>query len=171
VNLVVSAAGLGAAHVLKRRFGIPFVAGLPLGDRLGRLLCAALRSAAAFGDDKVCGSSLESKGVVLIGEGITSLALASAIELETGKGTKVLCATECEPGILREKDTLTPDEDDIIPELKGAQIIIADPLYRPICPPEAKFIEAPSEAFSGRIYRQEIIDPVSDLYKLLKEVL
>ena len=171
VSLVVSAAGLGAAHVLKRRFGIPFVAGLPLGDRLGRLLCAALRSAAAFGDDKVCGSSLESKGVVLIGEGITSLALASAIELETGKGTKVLCATECEPGILREKDTLTPDEDDIIPELKGAQIIIADPLYRPICPPEAKFIEAPSEAFSGRIYRQEIIDPVSDLYKLLEEVL
>ena len=171
VNLVVSAVGLGVAKVLKRRFGIPYVAGLPLGEKLGAHLTEALRRAAADGQNSVCSSDLPGQEIVLIGEGITSLAMASAIELETGRGTKVLCATECGPGILREKDRVTYDEDDIIPELTGARIIIADPLYRPICPPEAKFVKAPSEAFSGRIYRQEIIDPVSDLDKFLEEVL
>ena len=171
VNLVVSATGLGAAKILKHRFGIPYVAGLPLGDKLGGLLKEALSSAAASGQDRVCCSDLPGQEIVLIGEGITSLALASAIELETGRGTKVLCATECGSGILRRKDRVTFDEDDIIPELQGAEIIIADPLYRPICPPEAKFAAAPSEAFSGRIYRREIIDPVSDLNKFLEEVL
>ncbi|MCR5161930.1 MAG: nitrogenase component 1 [Lachnospiraceae bacterium] len=171
VNLVVSAAGLGAAEVLKRRFGIPYVAGHPLGGKLGGLLNEALRSAAETGEDRVCRSSLPGQEIVLVGEGITSLALASAIELETGRGTKVLCATECGQGILRDKDRQTFDEDDIIPELQGAQVMIADPLYRPICPPGTKFAAAPSEAFSGRIYRREIIDPVSDLYKFLEEVL
>ena len=66
---------------------------------------------------------------------------------------------------------MTPDEDDIIPELAGAKIIIADPLYRPICPPEAKFVSLPSEAFSGRIFRSEIKDLVSDLNTLLQEVI
>ena len=33
---------------------------------------------------------------------------------------------------------------------------IADPLYRPICPIDSNFISLPHEAFSGRIYRDEI---------------
>ena len=36
--------------------------------------------------------------------------------------------------------------------LKGAKIIVADPLYRPICPKDSTFYELPHVAFSGRIY-------------------
>ena len=36
--------------------------------------------------------------------------------------------------------------------LKSAQIIVADPLYRPICPKDSTFYELPHVAFSGRIY-------------------
>jgi hypothetical protein len=36
------------------------------------------------------------------------------------------------------------------------KMVIADPLYRPICPKDAKFIPLPAESFSGRIYRKEI---------------
>jgi hypothetical protein len=57
---------------------------------------------------------------------------------------------------------MAPDEDDIIPELAEASYIIADPLYKPICPDSAKFIPLPSEAFSGRIYRDDIPDLVKD---------
>jgi hypothetical protein len=53
---------------------------------------------------------------------------------------------------------MTPDEDDIIPELEEASFIIADPLYKPICPDKAKFIPLPTEAFSGRMYRDQIPD-------------
>ena len=34
--------------------------------------------------------------------------------------------------------------------------MIADPLYKPIVPESAKFIPLPSEAFSGRLYRDDI---------------
>ena len=102
----------------------------------------------------------------VIGEGIYSLSLASSIEMECGIPCKVLCATECPEDILRECDRLTPDEDDIIPELEGASYVIADPLYRPIVPESAKFIPLPSEAFSGRIYRDEIPDLIADFDQL-----
>ena len=39
---------------------------------------------------------------------------------------------------------------------KKAKIVIADPMYRPVCPAGVKFISLPHEAFSGRIYRKEI---------------
>ena len=195
VNLVVSAAGLGAAEVMQRKFGIPYIIGLPIGPKQSSQLAlslenAALRSRAARyaarkggsraagsgnteamrpanislpdSDSNQEGSDAIAADIVIIGEGITSLALARAIELEKGISAKVLCATECPDGILREPDRMTPDEDDIIPELEGARIIIADPLYRPICPADARFIDLPCEAFSGRIYRDSIPDLIAD---------
>jgi hypothetical protein len=106
---------------------------------------------------------METAGVVaVIGEGITSLSLASTIELEYGIPAKVLCATECPDGILRSCDRMTPDEDDIIPELEGAAYVIADPMYKPIVPESVKFISLPHEAFSGRLYRDEIPDLIAD---------
>ena len=65
---------------------------------------------------------------------------------------------------------MTPDEDDIIPELADAKVILADPLYQPICPPQACFISMPSEAFSGRIFRKEIVDPVADFAAILNRI-
>lgn len=105
----------------------------------------------------------------VIGEGVASLSLASAIELDCGIPAKVLCATECPADMLRECDRMTPDEDDIIPELVGAAYVIADPLYKPICPPEAKFIPLPSEGFSGRLYRDEIPNLITDFEDFLKK--
>ena len=203
VNLVVSAAGYGAARVLYKRFGIPYAVGFPVGNELPGLLAdqirlkvRALREAGADGTaagagpyadadlaeisvdsgvflDGSCGrdGSTYGKGfAAVIGEGITSLSLASTIELECGIPAKVLCATECPDGILRSCDRMTPDEDDIIPELEGAAYVIADPMYRPIVPESAEFIALPHEAFSGRIYRDEIPDLVADINELLIKI-
>ena len=90
--------------------------------------------------------------------------------MECGIPCKVLCATECPDGILRECDCMTPDEDDIIPELEGAVYVIADPLYKPIVPESAKFIPLPSEAFSGRLYRDEITNLIEDFDQLLNKI-
>lgn len=194
VNLVVSAAGLGAAKVLYERFGIPYAIGLPVGNELpglladqiiinvkkykeqapGELFGSNFGSAGISVDSGVFldgsegrdGSTYEKGFVAVIGEGITSLSLASAIELECGIPAKVLCATECPEDILRECDRMTPDEDDIIPELEGAAFVIADPLYKPIVPESATFISLPSEAFSGRIYRDEIPNLIEDFDQL-----
>ena len=161
VNLVVSAAGIGAADVMRDRFGIPYVTGLPVGTKQKEILAEMLRECAA-GNEADCRTVSEAETdqriSAVIGEGITSLALARAIEYDTGMKTKVLCTTECPDGILRKQDRMTPDEDDIIPELADAAVIIADPLYKPICPAGAKFVDLPSEAFSGRIFRKDIPD-------------
>ena len=194
VNLVVSAAGYGAARVLYERFGMSYAIGFPAGNELPGLLAdqiilnvkrfkeqggaESFESAEISVDSGVFldgssgegGSTYEKGFAAVIGEGITSLSLAGMIELECGIPAKVLCATECPEGILRECDRMTPDEDDIIPELEGAAFVIADPLYRPIVPESAKFISLPSEAFSGRIYRDSIPDLVNDPEPILKQL-
>ena len=73
--------------------------------------------------------------------------------------------------MLRDKDRLTPDEDDIIPELEDAACVIADPMYKPIVPEGATFITLPSEAFSGRIYREEITNLIEDFDQLLNKII
>lgn len=171
VNLVVSAAGLGAAKALKEMFGTPYVAGTPIGAAYQNVLAQRLLEAAKTckmpedGKGTVWPSSISASDIAVIGEGITSLSLAQAIELEYSRGVKVLCATECEKALLREKDVLTPYEDDIIEALQGIKMVIADPLYRPICPKNAKFIPLPAENFSGRIYRKDIPDLIARFEK------
>ena len=182
VNLVVSGTGLGAARAMYEKFAIPSVIGLPIGRKQSDLLEEALLKAAReYRRFRTSGTVTERTGltrlkihpndldpvvkddiVVLIGEGVMNFSLANSIRFETGHKTKVLCATECPDGILREWDKMTPDEDDIIPELEEAAYIIADPLYKPICPDSAKFIPLPTQAFSGRMYRDDIPDLVRD---------
>ena len=193
VNLVVSAAGYGAAKVLYERFGMPYAIGFPVGNELPGLLADQIilnvkkikeQGTGSFEAGEISvdsgvfldgstgkgGSTYEKGFAAVIGEGITSLSLASTIELECGIPAKVLCATECPEGILRECDRMTPDEDEIIPELDRAAYVIADPLYKPIVPESAKFIPLPSEAFSGRIYRDGIPDLVEDINELLIKI-
>ena len=168
VNLVASAAGLGAARALHERFGIPQVVGLPIGAQQRAALARDIERSAQDKESRVChpeGGDSDGDGtgtIAVIGEGITSLALAQALSCAGALKTRVLCATECGEGILREPDRMTPDEDDIIPALAGAKAVIADPLYKPVCPEGAKFVPLPSEAFSGRIYRSSIPDLMRD---------
>ena len=156
VNLVVSSTGLGAAKALNEMFGTPYVVGTPIGRAYQEQLKEAMLRAAVTGHTDQKFSELAKDEIAVIGEGITSLSLAQAIELEYGKGVKVLCATECPKELLRAKDSLVSDEEDVIKALQGMKMVIADPLYRPICPKDAKFIPLPAESFSGRIYRKEI---------------
>ena len=156
VNLVVSSTGLGAAKALNEMFGTPYVVGTPIGRAYQKQLKEAMLCAAVTGHTDQKFSELAKDEIAVIGEGITSLSLAQAIELEYGKGVKVLCATECPKELLRAKDSLVSDEEDVIKALQGMKMVIADPLYRPICPKDAKFIPLPAESFSGRIYRKEI---------------
>lgn len=156
VNLVVSETGLGAAKALNEMFGTPYVIGTPIGMAYQNVLKQELLEASRTGSYDRQISDLAESEIAVIGEGVTSFSLAQAIELEYGKGVKVLCATECEETYLREKDALTPDEEDVIEALDGVKMVIADPLYRPICPDGVEFVALPAENFSGRIYRSEI---------------
>lgn len=49
-------------------------------------------------------------------------------------------------------------EEEIALLVKNGRGIVADPMYRPICPEYVPFFPLPHEAFSGRIYRRQIPD-------------
>lgn len=199
VNLVLSGTGLGVAKVLNEMFGTPYVIGVPYGDTYGKMLIDELKAAAGqetkdviVGQDtaeaedtdeatvqnaNVAAKAQEEKRnetkqtVAIVGEGVTSLSLAKAIECETGAQTKVICVTECGKNILRGGDCLASCEEDVENALKDADIMIADPLYKPICPKNVKFKALPTEAFSGRIYRKEILNLVENLSNFIKELM
>ena len=151
LNLVVSTGGLKAAQVLEKRFGTPYMVGVPM-------------------DGKMEISNLPGEEIVVVGEGVYSLSLACAMERALNRGVRVICTTECDEKLLRRKDLMLRDEVEIEKALQSAGMIIADPLYQPICPEKARFVPLPAEAFSGRIYRNQIPNLVADFESFVKEL-
>lgn len=107
--------------------------------------------------------------ITLIGEPVIMGSLAKAIELQYKQSVRVLCPLQiedsllCNDGLLCDKDTTLIGEEAMEAALLNAKIIVADPLYKPICPKEIQFYELPHIAFSGRIY-------LKDIRKLITEI-
>lgn len=171
VNLVVSSTGLGAAKALRERFGTPYVVGVPMGGEYSGLVRGALQTAAATGENQFPACELTGGDAVILGEAVVSVSLASAMELAGGLTARVLCPTECGDGILRTKDRVLHYEEEIEEALCSARLVIADPLFRPVCPEGVRFLPLPAESFSGRIYREQIPNLVKEFDHFLKEVL
>lgn len=156
VNLVVSALGRPAAQALQRRFGTPYVAGIPV-DGFQDPLFAALEEAAETG---ACRFPYLERGeagvcpVTLIGEPVTMGSLAAAIWRRRGCSTRVLCPLEGCQGLYGPLDLRTEGEEGAEAALQAASAIVADPLYRPVCPPGVPFYPLPHQAFSGRCFRK-----------------
>ena len=169
VNLVISACGLKAAKILQKRFGTPYVIGTPCGTKFTAKVIKAIRETAADGQNRNLLLNFPDARTIIIGESVTALSLANALYEETGKGAQVLCAVDTEEELLSDGCIPARDETELIPYLKKAATIIADPMYRPICPKTVTFIELPHEGFSGRIYRDQIPQLVSGLDKFIEK--
>lgn len=169
VNLVVSYSGLEAAKELQKIFGTPYVVGIPYGKVFSKKLLKDLKFAIDTGKSKISyteRSVSDEPDVIIIGESVMAGSIAAAISAESGKTVQVLCPLETEPQLLVNGDFITKDEDELVPQLKRTKTIIADPLYRPICPTNCNFINLPHEAFSGRIYRKDIPNLVDNFIKI-----
>ena len=94
--------------------------------------------------------------ITLIGEPVTMGSLAAVIEQKYRKKVQLLCPLEITEGLLRQEDEVIRGEEAMEEKLKTARIIVADPLYRPICSESATFYEMPHIAFSGRIYLKNL---------------
>lgn len=171
VNLVVSGTGLGAARALQELFGTPYVVGVPIGKEFAAQVQNALNLAVTSKENQFPLSDLPGREILVIGEGITSLSLASALELAIGKGVGVICSTESDAKLLRSKDLHLHSEEQIQNAMAEAKAVIADPLFQPICPNNVRFISLPSESFSGRLFREAIPNLVREFPSFFSEVL
>ncbi len=170
VNLVVSSVGMEAARVLRRRFGTPYVIGMPM-EGMETLVEEKLLAAST---SRKCGTlyqkkpprSMEEsvntrsdgKEEYIIGEAVISQSLREAFWKKYGRWARVICPLEAEKEFLGKDVILTESEEEIKEVLAQAGSVIADPIYRSVCPPDADFLPLPHEAFSGRIYRKQIPD-------------
>lgn len=154
VNLVVSASGLEAARFLHGRFGTPYVIGTPVGDTFSARLIDALRRAAESGGSDIAYEHRVGADTVIIADAVTGNSVAEYAFGKFGVPISVVCPPETDArcGYAHIFD----GENGLREFLADAKHVIADPMFKPICPDGAKFTEFPHEAFSGRIYRENI---------------
>ena len=163
VNLVVSSVGIPAAKILEEKFVTPYVIGTPIGE-FTEVLVQELNEVTKNRNTQEKLTSDENKvaylkerlqgptEITVIGEAVTMGSLAAAIEKKYHKAVRVICPLETHEGLLGENDRVSRGEEEIENLLKKTEIIVADPLYRPICPKDSRFYELPHIAFSGRIF-------------------
>lgn len=204
VNLVVSAVGLPAARELEKKYGTPYVIGTPVGRRIAACLVELLEFSAKRGTSQCLfdvldeslyvpdvtncqalgldGLSRELSGerVLIIGEQVIAGSLrCSLIEDLGAKQVRVICPAEGEALMAEEGDLLDWDEDQVIAAIADSTVVIADPLYRQVCPgachashishpkhsrPQKgniQFVDFPHEACSGRMYHDRMRQFVS----------
>ena len=141
LDLVVSYGGLGAARVLRERAGIPYRIGIPFPH------CASFRGDAACPPEGPA---------YIIGETVFAESLSRALEAAIGLPFTAIVPMETDDELLLPGTLCLTDEDELSPVLREAALIIADPLYQPICPADAAFLSLPHIAFSGRLYEKTI---------------
>ena len=159
VNLVVSYSGIGAAKYMYENLNIPYVVGTPFGKEFANQVIEDLKEVKSTKENKISYDNRKidkDAEITIVGESIMSESLAYAISKEKNKTVNVISSLETDEKLLLEGDKIAMFEDDIEKCLKNSKTIIADPLFRPICPLDSNFISLPHEAFSGRIYRDEI---------------
>ena len=166
VNLVVSSVGLGA-KVLQERFGTPYVIGTPIRGCMKSLLNAIEEKKQVAYLEKgrrisLTGNKSEKSSenqIILIGEPVIMESLAVAIETEYQISVRVICPIREKKGLLADGDSAVRGEEEleqVLQRSKNVKGIVADPLYRPVCPENVAFYELPHIAFSGRIYKKKL---------------
>ena len=175
VNLVVSVTGLPVAEYFYEAFGIPYVIGLPCGEKAIRAMrekilhafqtktCGSIFDAAhptdpgekhedAHDRKKECGTK-EKDQYRLVGEPVHCASFRYYLENELGASdVKILCPMEEDGGILRESDVHATGEEAIEAFLNSGSVVIGDPVYRRVVKDEITFIDDPHDAYSGRMY-------------------
>ena len=159
--------GLWAAKVLQERFGTPYVIGTPIRGFMKSLLNAIEEKKQVAYLEKgrrisLTGNKSEKiseNQIILIGEPVIMESLAVAIETEYQISVRVICPIREKKGLLADGDIAVRGEEEleqVLQRSKNVKGIVADPLYRPVCPENVAFYELPHIAFSGRIYKKKL---------------
>ena len=93
--------------------------------------------------------------VLIVGEQVIAGSLRCSLREDLGaQDVTVLCPTKGSGCMAEEGDMLVWDEDEAISRIGRSTVVIADPLYRQVCPGDGQrvFVDFPHEACSGRMY-------------------
>lgn len=168
-NIVVSYGGIEAAKIMKKIWDIPYIIGLPV-QKVGENIFDMIENKKSGAAYKRIGQSLkENKKIYLIHESIIASSLATAIEYEIGDKITVINMTSTEKELIREGDEIFQNEDELEEKFKISDLIIADPMYKPIAG-NTHFIPLPHFAFSGRTYQRDMLNLIDDFKTIVGKI-
>ncbi|MBQ6025753.1 MAG: oxidoreductase [Lachnospiraceae bacterium] len=155
LNIVVSEAGISAAKKMKEEFGLPIKVGIPVGGEdidISNLFGAEVDLSRSETVSTPVKESYSDCDCIIIGEAVSSYSLAEYLKQKTGRNIGVIVSTDLDEDGIADALLTAPD----------ACTVIADPLFKPLLK-NKKLIRLPHEAFSGRLYRDEIPDIITDI--------
>lgn len=156
VNLVVSACGYKAAEFLNKKFGTPYIVGLPIKNFFEETYITLIKESAKTGESIFPENSNIMGDGFIIGDAVAGISLAESIYAKYKKRPTVICPPDTD-SVFEKYGCVTMQNEDHLKEiLKNASYVAADPLFKKICPQTATFYEFPHEAFSGRMFRKNI---------------
>jgi nitrogenase molybdenum-cofactor synthesis protein NifE len=175
VNLVVSSTGWQAAQILKQRFGIPAVAGCPVGG-FAPLVTAALKQSEADGRTRIPYADLLETGanskpaVAVVGEAVGAASLGAALAIDQGKAVQVTVPVESPPALCSDTVLRIEGESAVEARINQADCVVADPLYQALLEKKTAFVPWHHFAFSGRIGYDQAVNLFEDsAYQRIEE--
>ncbi len=160
VNVVVSSAGRRPARYMERMAGIPRVEGIPMGKEMAEKAVNAVKKAhdtrksvTLWQDENGDKWEISPGQILVVGEEVFSKTLASAINMLPEEKRSGLSATALWPDV----DEGFP-EPELITALNRAGVVVGDPLFKVVLKgrKDIRFVSLPHEAYSGRIFRDQI---------------
>ena len=147
-NIVLSLSGLPAAKWMKTRYGIPYVVGVPFDKESAERLLNGEKTSVPQPET--------GKKVLILAESVFAASLAQLCRKRGLRATAGL-AEGVLPGWKPEGDYVFPETEAQLQKLLAEDwdLIVADPLYRLLLPPDSKavFLPRPHQALSARMYK------------------
>ncbi len=145
VNVLPTSAGRISAKYLKKKFGIPFVEGIPLGPYMKEQVASCIQKAKLDQENHIAYEKNDSGDILVIGEEIYSKSMATEITHTFGI-TAYALYPDVNEGL---------NEDELIEKSKRAKLVVCDPLFQTVVD-RNKIIPVPHIGYSGRIYLKQI---------------
>lgn len=101
------------------------------------------------------GSAPDAPATCIIGESIFAASLAAALQAADGRNARLIVPTAHAPQLLPPGTITCPSETALIAMLADTAVLLADPLYQALCPPDLPFLPLPHTACSGRLYEAQ----------------
>ena len=155
LNLVVTESGLKAAQLLERKYNIPYVVGMPLGQEED--VRELMEQALATGTSAQIQEPAEAGGVLIVGEQVLANSLRRMLKKKV-PSTKVTVATMTglNKKLASEGDINVPGEGTLLDIINSNHYhtLIGDPLMEELISKEAKvkFVALPHVALSSKLY-------------------
>ncbi|MBQ7942476.1 MAG: oxidoreductase [Lachnospiraceae bacterium] len=155
VNLVVTESGMAAAKLLKRKYNIPYVVGMPFGDSedVREMLEAALLD----GEDRVLKDASQDGEILIVGEQVLCNSIRRAI-LSQRPESKITVGSMfgLDKTIAAEGDKNITSEEKLIELIDSGNYttLVGDPLFEDLLAEDSsiKLVTLPHVALSSKLY-------------------